>query len=175
MLHIQIAALALAATALVVSGCGSSKAASTTTASTTAATSTVTTTPIKLATGTPLTRAQLIAQGDAICASTLTKFGTITVKTKAEFLRVLPEGAIYLTTEAEELGKLVPPASMIHDWTQIVNDIHFASEYTTRSDRYFKEKQANTANQLYAKANKLVKQSRVIAARDGFKRCSSPE
>lgn len=177
MLHAWFAAFSLAATtALAASGCGSSKpsptssAASATTATTTP--SSVPTTPVTLATGRPLTRAQLIARGDAICASAITKLTATTVRSTPEFARALPQAAIYLGAEAEGLSRLVPPASMTHDWTLIVNDIHFASQYVSRSAQYFKEKLERSAGQLYAKANLLNTQSKAIARRNGFKGCS---
>lgn len=177
MLHARFAAFAVAAsTALAASGCGSSKPASTSSVASPTTTTTVppsvATTPVTLATGKPLTRAQLISRGDAICASAITKLTATTVRSTPEFARVLPQAAIYLGTEAEGLSRLVPPASMTRDWTRIVNDIHFASEYTTKSAQYLKEKLEKSAGQLYAKANLLNAQSKAIAKRDGFKRCS---
>jgi hypothetical protein len=177
MLRTQFAAFALAAAALATSGCGSSKAGSATTGTATTTTTTTTTSststsPATFATGKPLTRAQLIARGDAICASTNAKFAAIIAKTRPEFVHLLPQAAVYLGTEAEGLSRLVPPTSMSGDWTQIVNNIHFASEYVTRVARYFQEKQEKAANQLYEKANKLNSQSEAIAKGDGFKHCS---
>ena len=63
MLHSQLAALALAATTLAVSGCGGSSKTepAKTTASTTSGTA-------KTESGAPLTRAEFIARGEAICA-----------------------------------------------------------------------------------------------------------
>jgi hypothetical protein len=175
-LHAQLAALALAATAIFASGCGSSKSSSTSSAaSSTGAVTTpaIDTTPAKIATGKPLTSAQLIAQGDAICDSALTKLSAIAAKTKLELIRVLPQGALYLSSEAEGLGKLVPPASLSGDWAQIVNDIHTASEYLSRASQYYKEKQEKAAGESFLKANELNTQAKRIAKRHGFKVCSS--
>lgn len=176
MLQAQLAAFALVAMTLVASGCGSTKSASTSSAaSSTAAAATVPaviTTPATLAAGKPLTSGQLIAQGDAICASTLTKLTSMSARSTGEFVRFLPQAAIYLGTEAESLSKLVPPPSMSHDWTQIVNDIHFASEYVNRVAQYAREKQEMAVRQLYAKANELNTQAKAIAKREGFQRCS---
>ncbi len=175
MLHLQFAMLALATTMFAASGCGSSKQAPTSsTGSKTIATATssVGTTTAPLATGKPLTRAQLIAQGDAICATATRKLTAVAARSEPELVRLLPQAAINLETEAKGLSRLVPPASMTHDWTQIINKIHFASEYVTRVTQYIKEKQEKTAGQLYEKAGYLYKQSKAIAKRDGFKRCS---
>jgi len=169
MLRTQFVALALTATVLVTSGCGSSKTDSKTAAT---ATSSTAITPVRLAAGKPLTRAQLIAQADAICATTIAKLAAISPRTTPEVVRSLPQAAIYLGSEAEGLSRLVPPASMVHDWTRIVNDIHFAGEYVTVVSQYFKENRKKAAGPLYAKANHLNTQSKEIAKRDGFKRCS---
>jgi hypothetical protein len=174
MLHIQLAALALASTALAVSGCGSSKTGSTTTAaSTTTPTATaITTSTVSVATGKPLTRAQLIAKGDAICAITNTKRLGATASSKAELVRTLPQLALYNGEESESLSKLVPPASMAHDWTLIVNDLHLYGEYANSAAQYAKENQEKTAGHQYEKAIKLIEQVMSTGRRDGFKYCS---
>jgi hypothetical protein len=128
---------------------------------------------VTFAAGKPLTRAQLIARGDAICATTTTKLMAIAPRTNTEVKRALPQVAIYLGSEAEDLSRLVAPASMTHDWTLIVNDIHLIGEYESRAYQYFQEKQEQAGGHLYVEANKLNAQSKEIAKRAGFKQCSN--
>ncbi len=168
MLCVQLAAFTIVATALVACGCGSSKTATT---RTTASVDTVPV-PVSLATGKPLTRAQLIVRGDAICANTNLRTGTLSAKTGSESLRTLPQVVIYYRAEVQSLGKLVPPASMAHDWRQIVTDIQRYSEYTNTAVRYAKENNFGAARLHYKNAITLLEQWPAIAGRDGFKQCS---
>lgn len=174
MLHTQLAALALAVLAASASGCGSSKtgSATTTTAAQATPTTPITTTPTKVAAGAPLARAQWIAAGDAICASTNDKFATLGAHNPGQFVGALPQAAIYYTSESEDLSKLVAPKSMARDWEEIVNDIHLTGEYADAVAQDVKEKQQQTASQMLKKAEALRKETLRIARRDGFKWCS---
>ena len=177
MLHTQLAALALAVVAVTASGCGSSKSTTTTTAAQTAASTTATssTTPTTIATGTPLSRAQWITQGDAICESTEDKVNALAARTSAEVIDALPQAAIYYASEAESLGKITPPKSMTHDWEQIVNDIHLFGEYTNIVSQNIKQHHVAFSNELRAKIAKLQANMIGTAKRDGFKWCSIGE
>jgi hypothetical protein len=193
MLHIQLIALGLAAVALAISGCGGSSKTGSTTASatvatgtastatsTTATTTATTTTPtlptvtkttVKLATGRPLTRTALIAKGDAICARANKKLLAISIKNEDEFVRVLPQVAVYNSTESKELGKLVPPASLAHDWAQIINAAHLYSEYVKHIAAYAQETSYQAASPLVHTAEEVRKQMRTVAGHDGLKHC----
>ncbi len=188
MLHIQLMTLGIAVSALAVAGCGgSSKTGSTasvadatttaattaTTATTTAAPPTVTATTVKVATGKPLTVTTLIAKGDAICARTNTKISTISVKSEADFKRVLPQVAIYNSIESNELDKLVPPASLASDWARIINAAHLYSTYVNRiaSDAQTSS-YASTSGPLIQTAESVHRQMASMARHDGFKHCA---
>jgi hypothetical protein len=180
MLHTQLAALALAAAAVIATGCGSSKTESTTTAAstTTPATTATTpppanTTPAKVATGAPLTHAQWISEADAICASTAAKLSALSARTQAALALQLPQAAAYYTAESEELGKLVPPKPMAHDWTLIVSDIHLLSGYTDQAAQYIKTTH-KIGGPALAKATRLEIQELATAKRDGFNQCAKP-
>lgn len=180
MLHLYLTALALVTGALVVTGCGSSSKDSTTTVSSAPATTTTAKTvtvsapagAVKFASGTPLSRAQWIAQGDVICARTNTKTESSTVKSPQEFARVLPQVALYDKTEATELSKLVPPPSKVDDWKKIVNSLQLYGEYTSRVAEYALAKNEEAAHPLVLQGEKIHKQLAAIAKRDGFKACS---
>ncbi|MGA9874414.1 MAG: hypothetical protein WBQ21_01230 [Solirubrobacteraceae bacterium] len=185
MLQTQLFALALAATALAVSGCGgSSKAGSTTTVATAPVTTTTpatttsadtpapTTAAAKVATGKPLTRAKLIAQGDAICARANTKLSAVSIASYKEFPRVLPQVALYNTIELKELSKLVPPASLTSDWARIISSDQLYSEYINRIANYAQANNYSSATPLIHTAESIHKQLTEVAKRAGFKHCS---
>jgi len=171
MLRIQTFALIAMIGLPVISGCGSSKTESASNSASTAA-KVPATANVPIATGKPLTRAQLIAQGDAICASAKAKVKTLGGNSNAEVINLLPQAAIYYNAEAENLSKLVPPASLSRDWKKIVDDMESVSQYTNGTARYAKEKQEKTAARLYNQGLKVREHALAIAARDGFKDCS---
>lgn len=179
MLHAHLAALALAVTTLAASGCGeSSKTGSATTAAAAAATTATTATPpttttsVKPASGKSLTRTQLIAKGDAICARAHTKLSAMSASTQKEFARLLPQAAIYDNTESNELSELVPPASMAHDWAQIISSAHLYGEYISRVADYARANNFRSATPLLHASENVQKQLIAVATHDGFKHCS---
>jgi hypothetical protein len=178
MLHAQLAALALATTALAAAGCGStskpsstggSVGASTTTAATTA------TTTVRSSTRTrPLTRAQLIAQADVICRKVNARRSKMKIKTSQDYARSVPPFASYEQVMYAKLDKLVPPASMAKDWTQIVAQARTLAAGMTKIGQYAKTKDLEAANGVFSSASKAQAQMIVIAKLDGFKDCSRP-
>ncbi len=170
-----LAVSALAATALAAAGCGSSaktEKTETTTAGN-AATATAQTTPIKVATGTPLPRAQFILAADAICQRAKAQFAALGARSTAQLERALPQAAVYFASESESLSKLTAPSSMSHDWEQIVSDLHLTGEYTAAVAQHLKAKENAAATQFYAKAERTRKAADQLARRDGFKQCSA--
>lgn len=187
MLHAQLATLAFAALTLAASGCGGSTKshsssssastvptanATTSTTSTPTATADSTTVALKVATGKPLTRAQWITRGDAICARTRTQLSATTAKTLNEFARKLPEAAAYYQAELASLGRLVPPASKINDWQQflsgtqqIVENISKLAEAAQTRQVALHEPEVDTVNKIQETITRVVK-------RDGFRVCS---
>jgi hypothetical protein len=192
MLHMQLAALALVATSLAASGCGgSSKTETATSAATPTATTSTTTdvasttsplppaTPVKVATGKPLTRAQLIAKADAICARTNVKVDAVSTRVdaptsvvKKEIAQGFPRVAIYERRETNELIKLVPPASMAHDWGLIISDFHRYVEYADAAARYAEAKNLKAVVPLIKPGEKVHEHLNAVAKRAGFKYCS---
>jgi hypothetical protein len=192
MSHTQLAALALTAASLALSGCGgSSKTTASTITATTSADSTPATsttaastslppaTTVKVAVGTPLTRAQLIAKSDAICARVNAEVDKISTKVNAppsvaqrEFLEGFPKVARYETTETNELSKLVPAASLAQDWELIISDFHRYVQYADASAHAAEAKDINAITPLIQPAEALHAKLNAIAKRDGFKSCS---
>jgi len=179
MLHAHLAAPALAAIALATIGCGgSSKTGSSAAATTTAPAATTTTTTValptttvKLATGRPLTRAELIAKADPICKRMNTKVFGIRVKSISEFASVTPQMAIYINTASADLGKLVSPARMTRDWARIVNGLQLYGEYVSKIGQYAQANDISAARQQYATAQNILVQMNTIGKNDGFIQC----
>jgi hypothetical protein len=175
MLCNQLWAVAIAALGLAVTGCGeSSKTGSSSTASTgstpaSAASQTSTGAP---ASATPLTQAELIAKGDAICAAANKKVDTVTVEAKGQILKAFPRAAVYERAEASELTKLTPPESMAHDWEQIVGGFNRYVVYANAAVHDSETKNVKALTALFVPAEKVHEQINAIAKRDGFKYCS---
>lgn len=183
MLLTQIAAFALAVTMLAVAGCGgsskttsSSKPAKAPT-STAAATVSTTITPatiVTVASGKPLTRAQWIAKGDAICSHMNKQIdASPAVESITDYARVLPQVAVYNKAAAAELSKLVPPASKRSDWNRVVKDIQLVGEYAVRTGEYAQANNLTAFRSLLNKGQTFYTQAAAITKRDGFKKCSN--
>jgi hypothetical protein len=174
MLHTYLAALVLAAATLIASGCGSSKTASTPTAATaTATTSATTSTTNAAASNKPLTRAEFIARGDAICEHLNQRLASLTARTQSAFLKALPQAATYEQAEYAELSKLTPPQALAKDWSEF---LAATKEWSIDSAKLGEA--ARTAAGL-AGAHALGLETKAtherlahIAKRDGFKECS---
>ena len=178
MLHAHLGALALMAVAIAASGCGgsSSKAGTTTAASSSQASATQTSaapsvgvTTVKVATGKQLTRAALIAEADAICARTNMEIKSISVGNMTEFRRQLPQAAIYYNAETNKLVKLVPPASMAHDWLTLIKSAQLFSEYAQLAG-YDAQAGQNVIPAVHG-AGQARQPMTAVAQHDGFKSC----
>jgi hypothetical protein len=176
----MLAAVALTAS-IFVAGCGqSSKTGSSTANSTTASPSTTTThaspsasSPATSAVqGRPLTRRQLIARADAICGKTNTKLSTLSIITKKEFARLLPQVAVYYTTETSELGKLVPPPTMAHAWQQILSGFQQYTTYTNTVAGYARANNFTAAAPIIRTAEVMHHNLAAFVKQSGFRRCS---
>jgi hypothetical protein len=143
MLHSQLAALALAATTLAASGCGGSSkigsssasvAASTTTATTT------TTTTTTAASGKPVTPADaiVIAKAGAICKRIRARSTSLRFGTRQAIARSLSQFASYQRAALAELRKLVPSASLAHEWQEFEAAAHVLAADMTRAGEYAK-------------------------------------
>jgi hypothetical protein len=176
---------AFAVVVLATTGCGNSSktstataASATTTATTTSSTptaSTPTTTtisPVVIATGKPLTHAQWLAKGDAICARLNTQLAANGVKSLNEFARVLPEVAAYEHTELTQLVKLVPPPSQREDWQKFLNETREWAENSAKLGQSAQTTQFTLTEPLVVTTRKLHERLARVAKREGFKECS---
>lgn len=138
-------ALALAAALLVV-GCGSSSST--------------------------LTRSQLIAKAEPICAAENAKLAAVlTAKSPGDISRTAAEFSRYERQASAALSKFAPPSSMANDWKAIVTGYQTAGSAieTLGQTAAKKAKPSNAAVAEFSNAQ----QSRMSAAtRAGFKECA---
>lgn len=171
----HLAALALAGTALAAAGCGSSTKDSTTTAATVATTAASTTAPATknlVAAGTPLSRAQLIAAGDKICAHANALHAANLIKSNAQFVPAFLQAAAYDRAEFNELQQLVPPTAMAKAWQQVLVDLQTAAQDTTTVVGYVQKKETKSARSFYDALTAARQKAAKIAHHYGFIACS---
>jgi hypothetical protein len=179
----QLAVLVLAATTFAAAGCGSSsKGGSATTAASTAALSTTVATAassntvppavaVPVASGKPLTRAQWLAKGDAICARLFRKLEPLAIKKIRELPRVLPQAAAYQRAAVAKLAKLVPPTSKAGDWQVFLRTTLRSAETEAKLAEYGKLGEAITRSPVGTAMVALQKHLAEMAKHDGFKVC----
>ena len=180
MLHAHLAALALAASALAASGCGSSSKNGSTSASagTSANTTTVqssnpaATVPVAVASGKPLTHAQWIAKGDAICARLSTQLAENTAKTQPELAYALAQGALYTRAALTQLAKLVPPSPKETDWQEFLTGLEEMASNSTTLSHITQAGNFNVKLPLLAATELIQKRIQVVSKHNGFKHCS---
>lgn len=185
MLGMSFVALMVGAAALVASGCGGSS--KTSPASRTASRSVpptkvsatmqtepqIPTSGIPLASGRPLSKAEWIKRGEAICTRSNTRAAAITATQPREYATALPQIALYVRLEARELSKLVPPTPKAHDWARYVDGLWLASQYAVEAANKLKAKATfQTARSALIRANSLHEEIDKIAKRDGFTECA---
>jgi hypothetical protein len=177
MLHVQLAALALATTALAAAGCGSTSKQSSTDGSVGGSTTTMTATATssKPITPQPLTRAKLIAQANVICRQVnarRAKMRIMEIKTPQDYARFVPPFASYQQAMFAKLDKLIPPASMAKDWIQILAQAKTLADDMTRIGEYAKANEIGEVDGMLPPSTKAQEQMIVTAKRDGFKDCA---
>jgi hypothetical protein len=151
----NVAALTLTVSALLICGCGTSSS----------------TTGVK-APSRPLTKSQLIAKADPICARFFVKFHAHGTKTAKEFVGNLRLLLSFERTESEELRKLTPPASMSSDWNKILTGQRTLTDDSARLLTYVRQGKLQAARPLLSAAQSARSQETALARRNGFKDCS---
>jgi hypothetical protein len=145
----RLAVLALAATTLAASGCGGSSKASTS-----------------------LSKAELIAKADTICARVHAQYHANGYSTTQSIARLAPRVAAYEHAGVAEMRKLSPPASMASDWKQILDAAQRIADDTAKLGQYAKENNVKAEIPLYTADRPRQQQALAIATRDGFKECA---
>jgi hypothetical protein len=177
MLHARLATVALATAATAVAGCGgSSKNAQTGSVTSQAASKSITThgessSNAKSASGKSLTRAQLVARGNEICARVNAKRAATSITTHSQLLTLVPRLAAFEESAALEMGKLLPPASMAADWRQIVSTAELIAADTANLGLALRKTDLAKATASFNADASTRRAALALAERDGFKEC----
>lgn len=168
---IRIVVLLLAATAAAISGCGGGSKA--TSASTSASRSTApASSHTTVASNKPLSRAEFIERGDAICYRLNARRKSTSFSNPAGYKRVMPPLAAYEMEGVNEMDQLVPPSSLASTWRQIVIDSRTVAE-VTRLVPTFKKGTSDALGKKYdIILGKAIYRMVHAAQRVGFKECS---
>jgi hypothetical protein len=121
----------------------------------------------------PLTRSQLIAKADPICARVNAKFKTITDNTQAELADVAPGIAAAEQQAATELANLTPPSSMAKNWTVIVNDFQIVAADVRKLSEDAKANNVKGETPSIASLTTAQHERAVAAGHSGFKDCAN--
>lgn len=121
--------------------------------------------------GRPLTRAELIAQGDAICRRVNLKRSTIRLETSRDYAQLLPFAA-YQRTALAQMRNLIPPASMATNWSKILADTQTVAEAMAGVGAAGLANQAAELSSQARRGGKALYEAQAIAKREGFKDCA---
>jgi hypothetical protein len=173
-----LAALALGASALtlVPSGCGGSTKSATRTAPSGSAQPPAggkadVTSESSTSSGS-LTRAQLIARGNAICYRLNARRSSTRISRPQDYERLVPVLAAYELAAATEMSKLTPPASMARDWRQMIAGSRTIAEVTGHFQRYSEAGNEKKSRPLDAILGKAIEELTSAAKHAGFKDCA---
>jgi hypothetical protein len=123
-------------------------------------------------TGGSLTRGELIAKADTICARVLAEYHGYGYTTQASVAHLAPILAGDEQTGVDELRSLRAPASMVSDWNTILDNAQTVVNDTAKLGQLAKENKLNQAASLFTADQQNEQHALAIAARDGFKECS---
>jgi hypothetical protein len=169
----RIASLALAVAALAASGCGGSKSSGKTASASQARSSSGQAQSSNHGgspTG-PLTRAELIARADAICASVNARRASLK-RLSHGYVAKLPWLASYEHAAFAQLGRLIPPVSMAGDWRQIVVVAQTVTADTAKIGEYAKSNSVNAARPLFGQVGEAQERMLTTARHAGFRDCA---
>jgi hypothetical protein len=120
----------------------------------------------------PLSRSELIAQGDAICYRLNAKRATLTISRPQDYERIVPPLAAYELAAAAEMGRLMPPTSMAHDWSEMVSGARTIAQATGRFRTYAEANKGKLAHTIDLVLGRGIDELVHAAKRAGFKECS---
>jgi len=129
-----------------------------------------------------LTRAQLIARADPICASASEERAKANARlrgatslsspqTLATLAETASSVAVYENQGIATLRKLSAPASLARDWRSMLAGLQQLANATAQLGTYAKEKNVKAAEQLLTSTSSTRAQLLVLANRDGFRSC----
>jgi hypothetical protein len=168
-------ALALAIGIFAIIGCGGASSSSSATNSSAAATSAATPAGGSTANGAQLSKAQLIAQADAICQ----RLNTELVATKAkgtgtqDIVRDVPHHVALERSSLAELVKLDPPGSLAKDWQQVLEQRGKLAAELAQLVKAAKNNDQSSVTSLVLEKEQAHLALSKSAKRLGFKDCST--
>jgi hypothetical protein len=187
----RLPTLALIGVVVAIAGCGSSSSkgtSTTTTSSTTTASDTAkevtASTPASTSASTPtsiggsgsgksLSVAQLITRADAVCKQLSAELDLPSngAHTELQMVTVVPRRAELQQAALTELGKLVPPASIAHDWDEILAVRRALIAESGKIAGYAAEKNKQAVQGVLASSVGNVHRMTIVSHRIGFKYC----
>jgi hypothetical protein len=122
--------------------------------------------------GVPLTRTQLIVQGDVICLRANTRRLAVLIEKRSDYEALMPALAAYERESSAAMGKLTPPASMARDWHEMVSGVEAIALVTGKRRTFAEASNEKLSHELDPTLNKGVREVTQTAKRDGFKQCA---
>lgn len=150
MRHTGITALVLALGGFAAAGCGSRTAT------------------------TNAVRTSFIAKADTICEHIYARQNATDIKSRRDYVRIVPSLTAYEKVAFAELSRLTPPAPLASDWRRIAAAAQTLAGYSARLHDYAKANDVRDARPLLPAAARVRRQMAAVARRDGFRACSSP-
>jgi hypothetical protein len=165
--YTRVVALTLTAAAFAVSGCGGSSSSGSATKSTTSSNSAG-----NGGTSKTLTRAELIARADVICARVNARLAANVVTYQREIPRAASQLASLERVSLVEFRKLEPPAELAADWKQLIADAQTLAAETVEYGESAKPGKSKNERGLVESSEATRRQAITIAKRDGFVACA---
>lgn len=186
MTHIRLAAFALVAITITIAGCGGGSSNTSSVAngvsSKTSSTATVDSRSSAAQAlsdggyGKALSNSELIAKADAVC----TRFNVaaaaarhVTIHTMQDVVNAAQKQAAIERTAVAELSKLTPPATLAHDWEQILSIRRLLIEEFNEIVTYARENNPGGVDSVLKAGSGVEAQMHTTAKRDGLISCAS--
>ncbi len=120
----------------------------------------------------PLTRAQLIAKGDAICYRLNARRASTRIDRPADYERLVPALAAYELAGASEMSTLTPPPALAQDWRRMVEGARTIAQATARIRNARLAGSKSFAEAIEPVLYKGIEELTGAAKSAGFKECS---
>jgi hypothetical protein len=171
MLHAQLTALVLAAATFAASGCGGSSNTTSTASTSAEQTPTTAAQTQPVYTGPRLTRAELIAKADLICA----RVNAVRASNKITSKQSLAESAAKLSgaeqIALEEMSKLTPPVSLESTWNSMITGYKATATDIAKIKQAVSDGDTHEIRPLLTRSTVALHQTITEAKSAGFKDC----
>ncbi len=181
-MRIRLPLFVLIVGVLALAGCGgssktgssSTSAVNTETSSTSSGsgTATTSTTPVKVASGTPLSKSRLVAGADAICKRlSLELDASNKLRTQQDVIRAVQHRTAIEKAALVELSKLVPPTSLAKDYQKLLSARQTVIEDIKKLGEDVEAKNSSAEGPVYVSSGIVLRQMAATAKHSGFKYC----